>query len=65
MNNNNSSSDSHRSKRAQHYIELCLSLQDAVKRPRVRCLNEDMAQRAARHVNSFLHLKSLQFANCH
>lgn len=48
---NNSTSEGHKSKRAQHYIELCLNLQDAVKRPRVRCSNEEMAQRAARHVS--------------
>lgn len=54
---NNSSSDNHKSKRAQHYIELCLNLQDAVKRPRVRCINEEMAQRAARHVSSLNHKK--------
>lgn len=48
---NNSSSDGHKSKRVQyHYIELCLQLQDALKRPRVRCTNEDMAQKATRHV---------------
>ncbi|XP_031630682.1 vacuolar protein sorting-associated protein 13D isoform X2 [Contarinia nasturtii] len=39
------------SKRGQHYIELCLNLQDAVKRPLVRCSNEEMAQRASRHIN--------------
>lgn len=48
---NNNPSDNHKSKRPQHYIELCLNLQDAVKRPLVRCLNEEMAQRASRHVS--------------
>lgn len=48
---NNNPSDGHKSKRAQHYIELCLNLQDAVKRPLVRCSNEEMAQRASRHVS--------------
>lgn len=52
---NNSVNDSHKSKRVQyHYIELCLQLQDALKRPRVRCTNEDMAQKATRHVSSNL-----------
>lgn len=48
---NNSLSDGHKSKRTQHYIELCLKLQDAVKRPRVRCLSEEMSQKASRHVS--------------
>lgn len=48
---NNNPSDNHKSKRPQHYIELCLNLQDAVKRPLVRCSNEEMAQRASRHVS--------------
>lgn len=51
---NNNQSDNHKSKRAQHYIELCLNLQDAVKRPLVACSNEEMAQRASHHVS---HLK--------
>lgn len=50
---NGGTSEGHKSKRAQHYIELCLNVQDAVKRPRVRCSNEEMAQRAARHVSSY------------
>lgn len=45
------SSDGHKSKRYLHYIELVLNLQDAVKRPLVRCSNEEMAQRASRHVS--------------
>lgn len=45
-----------------HYIELCLSLPsksltpsapEMVKRPRVRCQNEETAQKAARHVSFF------------
>lgn len=48
---NASTSSGHKSKRVQHYIELYLSLHDVVKRPRVRCINEEMAQRASRHVN--------------
>lgn len=48
----NNPTDGHKSKRAQHYIELCLNLQDAVKRPLVRCSNEEMAHRASRHVSN-------------
>lgn len=48
---NNNTSESHKSKRAPYYIELCLNLQDVVKRPRVRCSNEEMAEKAARHVS--------------
>lgn len=50
---NNNQSEGHKSKRGQHYIELCLNLQDAVKRPLVRCSNEEVAQRASRHVNIY------------
>ncbi|XP_059608662.1 intermembrane lipid transfer protein Vps13D [Phlebotomus argentipes] len=53
----------HKSKKVQqnHYIELGLtvttrsptttSVQENVKRPRVRCQSEDIAQRASRHIN--------------
>lgn len=48
---NASTSSGHKSKRVQHYIELYLNLHDVVKRPRVRCINEEMALRASRHVS--------------
>lgn len=51
---NASSSSAHKSKRVQHYIELCLNLHDVVKRPRVRCINEEMAKKASRHVSQRL-----------
>ncbi|XP_055691450.1 intermembrane lipid transfer protein Vps13D isoform X2 [Lutzomyia longipalpis] len=53
----------HKSKKTQHnhYIELGLTVttrsatmsavQENVKRPRVRCQSEDIAQRASRHIN--------------
>lgn len=49
-----STSSGHKSRRAQHYIEICLNLRDVIKRPRVRCMNEEMANRAARHVRKHI-----------
>lgn len=55
----NMASEGHKTKKFQHYIELCLSLpsksinysgHEVVKRPRVRCQTEEMSQRASRHV---------------
>lgn len=51
VDNNASTSSGHKSKRVQYYIELYLNLHDVVKRPRVRCINEEMAQKASRHVS--------------
>jgi len=53
------------SKKINHYIELCLTLnstnkslqnseQEVVKRPRVRCQTEEMAQKASYHVRYYL-----------
>lgn len=58
----NGNLEGHKSKRAQHYIELCLSLHDVVKRPRVRCLNEEMAKRASRHVSITMSIVSLIYS---
>jgi vacuolar protein sorting-associated protein 13D len=56
-----SSHSSHASTRKVHYIELCLSLPsktsltpsapEMVKRPRVKCQNEDIAKKAERNVS--------------
>lgn len=56
-----SSSSSHSKHRISHYIELCLSLPskasltpsapEMVKRPRVKCQNEEIAKKAERHVS--------------
>jgi vacuolar protein sorting-associated protein 13D len=56
-----SSSSSHSKNKRAHYIELCLSLPsktsltpsapEMVKRPRVKCQNEDIAKKAERHVS--------------
>lgn len=53
---NNSINEANKAKRAQqqHYIELCLQLPDGEKKPRVRCLNEEMSQKASRHVCQFI-----------
>lgn len=54
--------EGHKTKKLQHYIELCLSLPpksvnytgtEVVKRPRVRCQTEEMSQRASRHVSIY------------
>lgn len=55
-------SSSSNSERKTHYIELCLSIPskasltpsapELVKRPRVKCQNEDVAKRAERHVSN-------------
>lgn len=56
----NVAAEGHKTKKYQHYIELCLSLPaksvhysgpEVVKRPRVRCQTEEMSQRASRHVS--------------
>lgn len=56
-----SSSSSHSRNRKLHYIELCLSLPsktsltpsapEMVKRPRVKCQNEEIAKKTERHVS--------------
>jgi vacuolar protein sorting-associated protein 13D len=52
-----------KSKKLHHYIELCLTLPsksltpsapEMVKRPRVRCQSEEIAQKASRHVSKIL-----------
>lgn len=57
---NEEKSSSKREPRVLHYIELCLSLPsksltpsapEMVKRPRVRCQNEEIAQKASRSVS--------------
>lgn len=54
--------NSHSKQKSQHYIELALSLPsksltpsapEMVRRPRVRCQNEEIAQKATRHVRKF------------
>lgn len=56
----NVAGEGHKTKKYQHYIELCLSLpskvnysggHEVVKRPRVLCQTEEMSQRASRHVS--------------
>lgn len=54
-----------KSKRLHNYIELCLTVtsksmttttQEAIKKPKVRCQSEEMAQSASRHVRLRLYL---------
>lgn len=57
--------EGHKTKKLQHYIELCLSIpsksmqtsgHEVVKRPRVRCQTEEMAQKASRHVSLIFYI---------
>lgn len=55
---------SNKQKKKTHYIEFCLALPsrvsltpsapEMVKRPRVRCQNEEIAKKAERHVSTYL-----------
>lgn len=59
--NEGSSSSSHSKSKKAHYVELCLALPsrtsltpsapEMVKRPRVKCQNEEVAKKAERHVS--------------
>lgn len=66
--NEGSSHSSHAAPKKVHYIELCLSLPskasltpsapEMVKRPRVKCQNEEIAKKAERNVSVNSKIKS-------